>query len=68
MTLKGIQSVKEETGSNAKKAVDFLNSFETNWNLSGDADRLPYFRTNLSMISSKERGGLKVSRWWRGFR
>jgi RHS repeat-associated protein len=36
---KGIQSAKEDTGSNAKKAVDFLNSFGTNWNLSGDALR-----------------------------
>jgi RHS repeat-associated protein len=36
---KGIQSAKEDTGSNAKKSVDFLNSFGTNWNLSGDALR-----------------------------
>jgi hypothetical protein len=36
---KGIQSAKTDTGSNAKKSVDFLNSFGTNWNLSGDALR-----------------------------
>jgi RHS repeat-associated protein len=36
---KGIQSAKADTGSNAKKTVDFLNSFGTNWNLSGDALR-----------------------------
>jgi RHS repeat-associated protein len=36
---KGIQSAKADTGSNAKKSVDFLNSFGTNWNLSGDALR-----------------------------
>ena len=36
---KGIQSAKEDTGSNAKKSVDFLNSFGTNWKLSGDALR-----------------------------
>jgi len=35
----GIQSAKADTGSNAKKTVDFLNSFGTNWNLSGDALR-----------------------------
>ena len=35
----GIQSAKADTGSNAKKTVDFLNSIGTNWNLSGDALR-----------------------------
>jgi RHS repeat-associated protein len=33
---KAIQSAKQDTGPNAKKAVDFLNSLGTNWNLSGD--------------------------------
>lgn len=36
---KGVESFKQDTGSNAKKTVDFLNSFGTNWNLSGDALR-----------------------------
>jgi RHS repeat-associated protein len=36
---KGIESFKADTGSNAKKTVDFLNSLGTNWNLSGDALR-----------------------------
>jgi hypothetical protein len=36
---KGIQAAKADTGSNAKKSVDFLNSFGTNWNLNGDALR-----------------------------
>ena len=33
---KAIQSVKQDTGPNAKKAVDFLNSLGMNWILSGD--------------------------------
>jgi hypothetical protein len=36
---KGVQAFKADTGSNAKKTVDFLNSFGTNWNLNGDALR-----------------------------
>jgi hypothetical protein len=33
---RAIQSAKKDTGTNAKKAVDFLNSLGTNWKLNGD--------------------------------
>src|SRR5271154_6962237 len=57
----GIQSAKADTGSNAKKTVDFLNSFGTNWNLSGDALRQGLKDSVDNKVDSVSRTGDKVT-------